>query len=555
MRPSTLVFLVAVAAAGCGDAPALASLTSAATETPHGSTSTGTDEPGSTSETGTPGSDETGTSTTPSGASTTSDADSSTGQPALPKLLEATLTPEVITVEGSITAHALAQDADGVRMQVDGGAPVELDELAPGEFTGQLGVFTALSNGTHDVVFTAWDDSTASEPLSRQYEAKLNPAGGESYWDASGVLGQGFGRGVAIDPATGAVYEFFDVKEGDGERCHVRRRGAQGEYFEADLIAVLPEQQCTGTAISVAADGTLYVLAEGQLNGDATWWLGRKDSWDAPMLTLAWGDPGEKAYAIAVHAERAEVAVCGTTLTDGTDFDELDGRVAIFRKDMPGYEPAPFDYTANQIGMSHFFDETLRDCAYDGDTLVLAGEANGKHPDNLFVDYSRLLLIEYDTVTDAAHWTVAEPGPGLAVQSGARSLAITDGDTYLTFGYACAKQCTPQLHLREFLPGGIPSGWNVLPAVNATFATDVAWSPAGYAVIAAGKVQGQWSTEFWLQGWVPGEEIPAWEYGHLDQPGLQIALAVAVAKFGRIYAVGVAGQGDLGVPALAIIDP
>ena len=93
-----------------------------------------------------------------------------------------------------------------------------------------------------------------------------------------------------------------------------------------------------------------------------------------------------------------------------------------------------------------------------------------------------------------------------------------------------------------------------MPAVNATLATDMVWSPAGYAVIAAGKIEGPWWTEFWLQGWVPGEEIPAWEYGHLDQPGLQIALAVAVAKFGRIYAVGVAGQGDLGVPALAIVD-
>jgi hypothetical protein len=542
-----------LAAAGCFP-PALTPLTSAATETSHGFTSTGADVPESTSEA--PGSSDTSTGGLMSGTTSEPEdtGDSSTGQPALPKLLEVTLTPALITVEGPISAHALAQDADGVRMQVDGAAPIELDEVAPGEFAGEFGVFTALSNGTHDVFFTAWGDSTDSEPLARQYEAKLSPAGGEAYWDASGVLGQGFGRGVAVDPITGAVYELLDIKKDGGNRCHVRRRGAQGEYFEADLIAVLPEQQCTGTAISVAGDGTLYVLAEGQLNGDAAWWLGRKDSWEAPMLTLAWGDPGEKAYAIATHAERAEVAVCGTAPSNAMD-DVLDGMVGIFRKDMPGYEPPPFDYTGNQIGMPHFFDETLRDCAYDGDTLVLAGEANGFHPDNILVKYSRLLLIEYDTLSNAAHWTVAEPGPGLAVQSGARSLAITDGGTYLTFGYACAEKCTPQLHLREFLPGGVPSGWNVLPAVNATLATDLAWSPAGYAVIAAGKVQGQWSTEFWLQGWEPGKETPAWEYGHLDQPGLQIALAVAIAKFGRIYAVGVAGQGDIHVPALAIVDP
>ena len=559
MRPATLLFLLAVPAAGCGDAPALASLTSAVIDTPHGS-STGTDE----LTTGTDAEPPNGATGTSSGSTDTGDTtlvgdstgepSAGSGEPALPPTLrEATLTPDVIEFEGPVVAHALAEDAEGVRMRIDGGDAIELALVAPGEFAGELGVFTALANGTHDVVFTAWQGEQESAPLLVQYEAKLKAAGGEAYWDASGVLGEGFGRGVAVDQVSGQIYELFDVNEGGEDRCYVRQRGAQGEYFDADLVAVLPGKSCSATAITLAADGTLHVLAETELGGKTVWWLGRMDSWKAPMLTLDWGEPGEKAHALAQRPDAAEVAVCGTTPTNA--IDKVDGMVAIFREGLPGYRPAPFDYKPTPFDDPNIFGETLRDCAYDADVLVLAGEAFGDHPDyKNKEETSRLLLVEYDLQAEAAHWTIAELGPGPAVQSGARSLVVTPDGTYLTLGYACEFECDSQLHLREFLPGGVPSGWNLLPAVDAS-ATDLVWSPAGYAVVAAAKVNGPWWTEFWLQAWIPGEEIPAWTYGHPDQPDLHIVFAVAVAKYGRIYAVGVAGQGDLQVPVLAIVDP
>ncbi|HEY0138133.1 MAG TPA: hypothetical protein VGB85_28800 [Nannocystis sp.] len=558
MRPATVSFLLVVLAAGCGDAPALASLTSAATETQHSSSTgagdrtTGTDAEPPDSETGTSGSTDTGDTTIEGGA--TGELGSGSGEPAPPPTLrEATLTPDVIAFEGPVVVHALADDAEGVRMRVDGGEPVELTLVAPGEFAGEIGVFTALSNGTHDVVFTAWQGEEESAPLLVQYEAKLRNAGGEAYWDASGVLGEGFGRGVAVDQVSGQIYELFDVDEGGEQRCYVRQRGAQGEYFDADLVAVLPGKSCTATAITATADGTLYVLAETELNGQKVWWLGRMVSWKAPLLTLDLGEPGEEAHALAQHPDSGDVAVCGTMPTNKKD--EVDGMVVIFREGLPGYRPAPFDYKPTPDDFPNQFGETLRDCAYAGGTLVLTGELFGVHPDYKDEgETTRLVLVEYDVQADAAHWTVAGIGPGSAVQSGARSLVVTAEGTYLTLGHTCELECEPQLHLREFLPGGVPSGWNVLPAVDAS-ATDLAWSPAGYAVLAAAKVKGPWWTEFWLQAWVPGDEVPAWSYGHPDQPDLHIVFAIAIAEYGRIYAVGVAGQGDLHVPALAIVDP
>ncbi len=501
-----------------------------------------TGAPGSETEDGTSGAGET--------VEPGSSGEASTGVEPLmpPKVHEARLTPDALEVEGPIAALALAQNADGVRMRVDGGDPVELEEAAPGEFVGELGVFTALSNGIHDVAFTAWAGTMETEPLVVQYEATLDPAGSEAFWDASGVLGAGIARAVAVDQVEDWVHELGDLEAAGERHCYVRRRGPSGEYIDADLVEVLPGQNCTATAITIAEDGTLHMLVEATINGAPVWWLGRKDSWDSPTLTLAWGGPGEKGYALAQHPGRAEVAVCGTMPT--VDDDAVDGMVAIFRKDAPGFMAPAFDY------QSHKFDESVRDCAYDADLLVLVGEVHGEHPDSpKGVEFDRLLLIEYDTGSDAVEWTVAGPGPGLAVHSGARSLAITDAGTYLTFGFACESVCKPQLHLREFLPGGVPSGWNVLPAVAATFATDLVWSPAGHAILAAGKTKGQWATEFWLQGWIPGEETPAWSYSHLDQPKLQVPLRVATAKFGRIYAVGMSEEGDIVVPALAIVNP
>ena len=47
----------------------------------------------------------------------------------------------------------------GVTADERGGCP----GVAPGEFAGDVGVFTALSNGVHDVAFTAWQDEQTSD--------------------------------------------------------------------------------------------------------------------------------------------------------------------------------------------------------------------------------------------------------------------------------------------------------------------------------------------------------------------------------------------------------
>jgi hypothetical protein len=91
-------------------------------------------------------------------------------------------------------------------------------------------------------------------------------------------------------------------------------------------------------------------------------------------------------------------------------------------------EPAEarlFDYRpGNEPQVKHEFAENARDCTFAGDTLVLVGEANGRHNgDNDFRD--RLMVIESAIVAaEDPVWTVA--GPDQGVQTRALALDLDD---------------------------------------------------------------------------------------------------------------------------------
>ena len=78
---------------------------------------------------------------------------------------------------------------------------------------------------------------------------------------------------------------------------------------------------------------------------------------------------------------------------------------------------------------------------------------------------------------------------------------------------------------------------------------DIAWSPAGYLVIASGELQGQ-SYLFKVQAFAPEHPVPLWTFTPKDMQGLQIAFAVAVDPYGKVCAGGV-GAGNY--PAFACI--
>jgi len=68
---------------------------------------------------------------------------------------------------------------------------------------------------------------------------------------------------------------------------------------------------------------------------------------------------------------------------------------------------------------------------------------------------------------------------------------------------------------------------------------NIAWSPAGYAVVAFGEMQGQ-SFVFKVQAFAPGDPVPLWTFLPNNKQGFQLALAAAVGPHGEVYVGGVA---------------
>jgi hypothetical protein len=187
----------------------------------------------------------------------------------------------------------------------------------------------------------------------------------------------------------------------------------------------------------------------------------------------------------------------------------------------------------------HTFKETVRDCTFADDTLVLVGEANGRHDEGFPAMRERLMVIEYDVATDAKIWTVAGPGPG--VQSRGLAVDADEQGRYHIVGYTCLDACEREGEVRVYEHGGKLVGQVALGPLGSDWfgPHDIAWSPAGYAVVALGAQQGQ-SLLFKVQAFAPGDVGPLWTFVPKDQQGPQIALTVAIGLVGEIFVGGIA---------------
>jgi hypothetical protein len=88
-----------------------------------------------------------------------------------PAILGFDLDPNPITVNGLIAVSVTAQNADGVRMELDDGTEVELESREPDLFAGAIPIFSGLKNGKHDAILVpgkrrSWTASPRRPPTS-----------------------------------------------------------------------------------------------------------------------------------------------------------------------------------------------------------------------------------------------------------------------------------------------------------------------------------------------------------------------------------------------------
>ncbi|HEY0135363.1 MAG TPA: hypothetical protein VGB85_14865, partial [Nannocystis sp.] len=431
-----------------------------------------------------------------------------------------------IDKNGLIEVAVTAEHADGVRMEIDTGEPIELTPTGPGAFGGQIPVFTGLDNGKHSAFLTPWRDTLVGESVAANYVIALPPPGYEVAWQTTDTEGQV----VAIDVLPdGRPVELGTYEEMGEPRCYLQLREKNGASVE--FLPVLPSTYCTAIDLKIDRDtGVMHVLLRRKSGDDLRWWAGEIPGWGKGPKNIGIGEVGDTAFALA--SRPGLVAVCGAKPV--ATIDEVDGLVVLLRPNQPAEERL-FDYVPG-IDI-HTFAETIRDCTFVDDTLVLVGGSYGQHGgDN--IRRERLTVIEYDVSTDHDVWTVAGPGPG--VQSRALAVDADDEGRYHLAGYTCLDVCAPEGEVRVYEHGGKLVSQVALGPLGSDWLGphDIAWSPAGYAVVALGEQQGQ-SLVFKVQAFAPGVPEPLWTFTPNNKQALQIAFAVAVGPFGEIYAGGI----------------
>jgi hypothetical protein len=460
-----------------------------------------------------------------------------------PAVLGVEVDPDPIKFNGLIAVDVSTAHADGVHMALDNGDIIELAPAGAGNFQAQIPAFTGLDNGMHTAVLTPWRDALDGVTEDAHYTIDLPEPGSQGFWESGDLVGVGVVAALDVLPDD-TIVEFGTFYEKGEPRCYLRRRDRSGAWFPGEFLSMLPNSPCTAIDLKIDHElGTIHVLASRKGGDGLHWWLGEISSWGLGPKNLGLGAVGDKAEALA--SAPGMLAVCGSKQAPTLD---LDAAAWLHRPNQP-VEPLLFDYVPDQ-DFAHRFDETARDCSFVGDVLVLVGEAAGKHStDPKEPKRDRLFVLEHDTLTDMATWTVAGPGPG--TQSRALALDVDDEGRYLLAGYACGDACEPDGEVRIYLPGG-KLDWQASLGPLGTDAAgphDIAWSPAGYIVIALAEFSGQ-TLRFKVQALAPHVYQPLWTFLPADMQGLQIALALAIGRYGEIYA---GGFGASSYPAVAFI--
>ena len=484
------------------------------------------------------------TSSTAPGEETGDDPGSTTDEPVLPpQIVDRVVIPDYIDDNGLLSVEVTAVNTEGVTMLLDDGALVELTLVRPGEFLGHIEAYTGLDNGPHTAVLTPFREMLVGESVDADYVIALPKPGDETNWKTEGP--QGSVAAIAVLPDERPV-ELGTYQEMGAPRCYLRVRDKQGNQVKAmDFVPLLGSAYCRAIDLKIDREsGRIHVLVERESGDETVWWAGELSAWGKGLKNIGIGAVGDTALALAARPN--VTAVCGTRAV-ANKVDKLDALAVLLRPGEPA-EARVFDYKPQ--GVAHTFTETARDCAFAGDTLVLVGEAHGKHDgDNLFFR-DRLMIIESELAAADPAWTVV--GLDQGVQTRALALDIDEQGRYIVGGDTCSDICEPVGEVRFYAPGGtlVAPTISLGPLGSAWFGPhDVAWSPAGYAVVAMGAQQGQ-SVMFKVQAVAPGVAFPLWTYIPINKLGLHLALAVAVGRFGEVYAGGI---GDDDHPAFARI--
>jgi hypothetical protein len=210
------------------------------------------------------------------------------------------------------------------------------------------------------------------ESVNADYVIALPKPGDETNWKTEGP--QGSVAAIAVLP-DGRPVELGTYQEMGAPRCYLRLRDKQGNQVKAmDFVPLLGSAYCRAIDLKIDRDtGRMHVLVERESGDDTVWWAGEISAWGKGLKNIGIGAVGDTALALAARPGRRR----GLRHAGGGD-DRQARRARGAAAPGRARGGAGVRLPAHPA-RKHTFTETARDCAFAGDTLVLVGEAHGKH--------------------------------------------------------------------------------------------------------------------------------------------------------------------------------
>jgi hypothetical protein len=460
-----------------------------------------------------------------------------------PEIMDLALDPDAPKSAGPVKVTVQAENAVEVWMTVDDGGEVALEPVGEEgtEFAGEIAVLGESWNGDHTVSAVARTGELESLPWEEMFTVTA-PTAGMEVWKKMSTLTPSFGNAVAFD-AQGEVYELFTEWGNQGMRCHVRRRDTLGEaVWPQDTVTLAAGVACIGEDIKVAPDGTLWVLVNTVEDEVDRWQLFNLDPDGVLLDDPQIGGFEEVGRGLDVNAA-GDLLLCGSR--PGVEFPDA------WVKLMP---QVGMGWTRPWVheGGTEKFDERTKDCAFVEDTIVVVGEAFGRHDPNDVIRMSRGFVVEFSINGAELDKAVATDNP--ALQSGYEAVAPDSDGGYAAVGYTCNTTmvpCSPKKGVVRWFSSGASQTWEQLVA-KAVTVSDVAPSASGGVVVAAQALQKEQG--FLVQAWVAGQSEPIWGYQGTPS-SVQVATGVALGPYGYLSAGGHYLDGDTLAAGVVTLHP
>jgi hypothetical protein len=211
-----------------------------------------------------------------------------------------------------LTVEASTNNADGVHLLLDNGEQIELTLVRPGEFAGQIPIFTALDNGKHTAVLQPWREMIVGESVEVDYVIALPQPGSEIEWDISDLNGSVAAIAVLPD---GRPVEFGTYQEMGEPHCYLHLRDKKGKPVE--LVEVLAPAYCRAIDLKIDREsGRMHILVERKQGDEIVWWAGELSAWGKGPKNIGIGKVGDTAFALAGLAQGVQSRALALDLDD-----------------------------------------------------------------------------------------------------------------------------------------------------------------------------------------------------------------------------------------------